>query len=364
MNILKDAPGYFSASYSDARNKFRLACQQAGATITEYPHPLRGPEGEPLSTDVARIGSADAAKLLIVVSGTHGVEGRAGSGCQIGWLSTAALTRLPADTAVLLVHLINPWGCAWRRRQTEQNVDLNRHFRKLHGAVPRNELYEALHPAIASGSIEVRAKDDPAIQRFRAERGEAALANALFSGQYTHSDGVGFGGSHAGWSAQTLATIVETHAAAARHVAFIDIHSGLGPFGYGQLFCLHEPQSPAFRRARQWYGPGVVSPRMAESVPYELEGNMLAWIAEALEAHTTAIAVEFGTFEIERLLELQIDDCRLEMAAAQGTRTGKAVRDDLEGFFCPAHLDWRQSVAFRGVQVIELALAGLRNEEA
>ncbi len=363
VNILQQAPHFFSTSYAEARAKFRAACGGEGLDIMEYRHPLPGPAGEVLATDVALLGAPSARKLLIVISGTHGVEGLAGSGGQIGWLRTDLRRPLPADTAILFVHLINPWGCAWQRRQTEDNVDLNRNFQAFDGPLPENPLYSLVHPLIVDSASGERAESDPAIVRFRAEKGEEALANALFSGQYEHSDGVGFGGDHAGWSHRTLAQILADHASAADHVAVIDIHTGLGSFGHGLLLCLEEAGSPALRRARAWFGPGVLSPREADEVPYALEGNMLDWIGRTLAAETTMVAIEFGTFELARMLDLQIDDCRVQKAGARATAFGATVRDELQKHFYPETPDWLQSVLLRVAQVIDLALNGLEDVE-
>src|SRR5271156_1690440 len=117
MNFLKQVPAAFSRDFAEARKKFLAACAKVGIDPQSIEHPLTGPNGETLATDVALIGPSDAANLLVLISGTHGVEGLAGSGCQLAWLASADAAALPADTAVLLVHLINPWGCAWRRRQ-------------------------------------------------------------------------------------------------------------------------------------------------------------------------------------------------------------------------------------------------------
>src|SRR5690606_34593874 len=71
-------------SYSVARRRFLDAAGAAGAVVTSHPMPGNGPEGEDLSIDVARLGPGpgEAEKVVFVVSGTHGVEGFAGSECQ------------------------------------------------------------------------------------------------------------------------------------------------------------------------------------------------------------------------------------------------------------------------------------------
>jgi hypothetical protein len=61
--------------------------------------------------------AADAGRVPVVLSATHGVEGLAGSGPQVDLLRHPP--RLPPDTAVLLVHAVNPHGFAWLRRTSE-----------------------------------------------------------------------------------------------------------------------------------------------------------------------------------------------------------------------------------------------------
>jgi hypothetical protein len=357
---MDSAPVFFASTYAEARDLFRDACVAHGASVVEYPHPLKGPEGEALAIDVARFGPADASNLLVVISGTHGVEGLAGSGCQVAWLRLHKGTDLPADTAVLLVHLLNPWGCAWARRQTEDNVDLNRNFCDFDEELPANPLYEAVHDIVVSPVHVVRAANDPALRAFRQANGDQALAAALFSGQYQHSDGVGFGGSKASWSNTTLQSILGTHAMSAKRAVVIDIHTGLGPFGYGTLLSADLPDSPAFSRARSHFGPGVVSVSEDASVPYEIHGNLLNWITATLPCEVTSIAIEFGTSQLAGLLELQVDDCRLRNFHDSWAALSQEIRCDLVEFFFPATIDWMQSVMLRTLQMIHLAIRGMQ----
>ena len=72
---------FFADSYLEAREKFLKASQSAGAMLTEHalPKPY-GPNGDTLLVDVAQLGADDPKSLLILISGTHGVEGFCGSG--------------------------------------------------------------------------------------------------------------------------------------------------------------------------------------------------------------------------------------------------------------------------------------------
>ncbi|RLE20250.1 MAG: DUF2817 domain-containing protein, partial [Actinobacteria bacterium] len=69
-------------TYEDARRQFLEAATAAGATLTSRAHPRTGPTGEELAIDVAELGDTAATSTLVIVSGTHGVEGFTGSALQ------------------------------------------------------------------------------------------------------------------------------------------------------------------------------------------------------------------------------------------------------------------------------------------
>src|SRR5690606_39367139 len=56
---------------------------------------------------------------------------------QVGLLETDAFAALPEDTAVLLIHAINPYGFSHIRRVNEDNIDLNRNFRDFETEIGR-----------------------------------------------------------------------------------------------------------------------------------------------------------------------------------------------------------------------------------
>src|SRR5207248_2833057 len=113
---------YFSPDYPNARERFCAAAERAGARLNRYLLPERlGPQGESLSIDVARLGPDSATDALVVLSGTHGVEGFGGAGCQVGFLIDRLYEALPSSGCALLVHALNPHGFAWLRRVNEDN---------------------------------------------------------------------------------------------------------------------------------------------------------------------------------------------------------------------------------------------------
>jgi hypothetical protein len=137
---------YFASTYAEAREKFRTTAKQSGADLHSYElNEFSGPNNEALTTDVALIGPNDAENVLFIISGTHGVEGFAGSGCQVGFFIDELYEAFPSNTLCVLIHALNPYGFAWLRRVNESNVDINRNFQDFTQALPSAEAYEEIH---------------------------------------------------------------------------------------------------------------------------------------------------------------------------------------------------------------------------
>lgn len=347
---MRGALDCFSSSYAEARSKFRDAAERSGAEPKAYVHPLTGPDGGVLATDVAYLGKRDTEKLLILVSGTHGLELLTGSGCQTAWLDERGADDLPDDVALLLIHAINPWGAAWTRRQTEDNVDLNRNFLDFSAPLPANPGYLALGDAIESAGD----APDALIRAFRHDRDERAFDEAVYKGQYSHPKGLFYGGSAATWSNRTFYRILDDHARPAKHIALIDYHTGLGPYGYGVLIATSEDKSVELETTRAWYGPSVAALKAENSMPYDIRGDLMAAPGAYMpDALVISAALEFGTFGIENLFDQLVAEMR---AYHQGSAEGRAA---LQRFFHPGTADWLEMVHWRSRQVIRQSLVGL-----
>ncbi|MBV9522830.1 MAG: M14 family metallopeptidase [Alphaproteobacteria bacterium] len=354
------ASQHFSRDYAEARRKFRDAALKAGARLTHYVNPTKGPGGEDLTTDVARLGPADASRVLMTISATHGAEGFCGSGIQVASFAGGFGRALPADTALVFVHAINPHGFSWIRRVTEENVDLNRNFVDHAQPLPRNDGYDELADAICPAEWEDAAAS-ARLAAFAAKHGAAALQKAISGGQYRHKDGVFYGGTAPVWARRTLLRIIEEHMPAARHVGMIDYHTGLGPYGYGEQIVLHPGGSPAYARAEQWFGT-ITNPSLGNSSSAELHGDNLQGLA-AHFAQTgvafTGMALEYGTLSLKEVLSAVRADNWLhhhgDLASAKGRRLKAQMRD---AFYCDKD-DWKDMLVEQGMRAQRGALEGL-----
>ncbi len=362
-----DLGACFARDYADARTRFLAAALAAGGSLRAYENPLRGPQGEALATDTAWFGPADAGKVLVLQSATHGVEGFTGAGVIQDWLGGDCQAHLPADTAALLIHAINPHGFAWLRRVTEENVDLNRNFVDFDAPLPENpghdELADALVPRALTGPLFDAAEDK--IADWRAKHGDRAFQIARGGGQYKHEHSMFFGGFGPTWSRRILEQIIADNSLAARaQVAVIDYHTGLGPFGYGEPICSHLEGTPALARAKRWYGQSLTEPAAGTSSSVPKVGlNEFGWEA-TLGDKLTFVALEYGTYTPERgRLVLREDhwlhaNSNVDWSAPETQRIKRQIRDH----FYPDTDDWREMVLFRSRQVVRQATAGLAAE--
>ena len=356
------AAEHFSRSYGEARQKFLAAAEAAGAAIRHYVHPLKGPSGEELATDVARFGPLDASRVLGIGSGTHGVEGYCGSGIQTALLREGFAAELPPDMAVLFIHAINPYGFAWDRRVNEDNVDLNRNFLDHTKPYPANPGYEELADAINPPDLSpgTMAKCRARMKEYAAEHGPRAMQHALSAGQYTHPKGVQFGGHGPVWSNRTLRAIIRAEMVAARRVGFVDLHSGLGARGAAEIICTEPETSDAYRRMVEWWGPSVRSTVGGGSISSDVPGSIPVCFADELKGReVTSCGLEFGTVPIaEVTVALQSDNWLHQNGGhdnPQAAEIGKLIRD---AFYVDAD-DWKDEVTATARQTCARALAGL-----
>jgi Protein of unknown function (DUF2817) len=352
----------FSSGYAEARSKFLEAATRAGARVRHWQHPLKGPDNEALATDTAWLGEEHAPKVLVVLSGTHGVEGFAGSGPQIAALRGAFADEIAADTAILLVHAVNPHGFAWQRRVTEENVDLNRNWVDFAQPLPANPGYAELHAHYCPRSLDEKtlAAAEAVIEAWRRQHGEHAERVARSSGQYTHADGIFYGGTAPTWARGTSEAILARHLARARSVAIVDMHTGLGPFGYGEPICNHAPGGERVRRARAWWGESVTEPLLGTSSSQEKYGLTEIGYERALaHADIAFVALEFGTYPQPRGLAALRADHWLWQHGDPLSREAAPIRDAMRNHFYPPFDDWKEMVLFRSSQVYRQALAGL-----
>ncbi len=356
------AAGYFASDYQSARAKFLAAAQSAGATLKAWQHPLADEAGTPLSVDVAMLGPSDADKAFLTISGTHGAEGFCGSGVQVGWLESGLCSEVPAEVRQIHIHAINPYGFANTSRVTQENVDLNRNFVDFSQELPRNAGYDALAEALAPVSWDDATRQATAEQivAYGAQHGSLAMQAAVAGGQYQYPKGLFFGGAGPSWSHRTLLDILGSCLEAPSTLAVIDYHTGLGPYGYGERICGHHDESPATRRASEWFGGDITVPSLGTSSSPELHGLLTEGIVAALpDCETTMVVLEYGTKPLPEVLEALRADNWLIHHGDTASDLGREIKAEMRRCFYGDADDWKDMIWERTLDSQRLALTGL-----
>lgn len=352
----------FSQSYAEARQKFLDACAANGLAVDAHIHPLQGRHGEVLAMDVARLGPADAANLLVLSSGCHGVEGFCGSAVQVDRLRDADWMQRcqRGDLAVLLIHALNPHGFSWLRRVTEDNVDLNRNFLDFAQPLPDNRDYHRVAHLLLPRRQPPTLPTTLGLVGYALRHGRMALQGAISRGQHSDPQGMFFAGTAPTWSNQTLRQVLRQHGQQCRRIGWIDVHTGLGPRGFGERIYKGDNSPESMQRARAWWGDSVTSSRDGSSTSAALNGTQdLATMTECPRAEYNGLTLEYGTLAGLKVLNALRADHWLyrnpQAPAAQQERIKRQLRD---AFYVDAD-DWKQQILQQAREVLDQTLAGL-----
>jgi hypothetical protein len=356
----------FSSSYAQARDRFLQAARQAGLAVESTPHPLKGRDGEELAMDVARLGHPDADRLLIVSSGCHGVEGYCGSGVQVSalqdaqWLDQA--TR--HGVALLFIHALNPYGFSHIRRTTHENVDLNRNFHDFSQPLPVNEAYREIQPLLLPDGWPPSEANSQAIAQYVSARGQSAWQAAMTRGQYEFPDGLFFGGTRPTWSNLALREVLRAHGRRAGRIAWIDIHTGLGPSGVGERIYAGPDDAADVARARRWWsGEGttrVTSVYDGSSTSAFLTGLMWSAVPqECPQAQYTGIALEYGTVPLLDTLQALRAEQWLQLHPDASQVLAASIKKQFRDAFYTEAGEWKAQVLRQAREAMLQAAEGL-----
>lgn len=355
---------YFSVDYAQARTRFLKAATDAGARIDTALNPAaRGPGGIGLSMDCATLGPADADRVFVMISGTHGPEGYCGSGVQTGLMESGRAAALAARCRVVLVHAHNPYGFAWDTRFNEDNIDLNRNYLdRFDAPLPDNPAYRAIaHWAAPERRDEATLADAQAgLLGYAAEHGFGALQSALSGGQYSHPKGVYFGGHGPSWSRRTLEGFLSAAMAGAGRIVCVDMHTGLGPLGHGEIITESPPGSAHHDRLDSVWPGQIRSTQDGSSVSAHLTGTMDAALLKlAGERWSAFMALEFGTIDPMSVFQATQASSWLHCHGDPEGPDAGPIRTASRAAFYPETDAWKEAVWARSLEILDAAEAAL-----
>ncbi len=220
---------YSSENYYQARDKFKEATKVCGMnTSVEI-------IVDDLSIDFAISETPKKDKLLILVSGVHGVEGYVGSMFQLYFLENI-YPKLKDKVSVCLVHSLNPYGFKNNRRVNQNNVDLNRNFSenfkdmlnpKIMDIIKNNEsIFEANRPR--KNKLKENYKLYTTIFKSAIKNGIVETIEAGVVGQSLYSTGINYSGTKPEQENIIFRKYISKITEGYNEVTLLDLHTGLG----------------------------------------------------------------------------------------------------------------------------------------
>jgi predicted deacylase len=340
---------FFSPDYKTARKLFQDAAKKAGGTLSQLPS-VSEPGGDELVTDIAWFGSEQPAKAIVVVSGIHGVEGFAGSAIQLATLSQ--LPEFTENMALVMIHVLNPYGMANLRRFNGNNVDLNRNFHfSEDGWKGEPKGYAVLDPFL-------NPPKPPSLDLFHLKLlmaqiglGERAIKQSIAAGQYRYPKGLFYGGDGLEPEAvDYIAWFKDTSLVNTDKLMVIDLHTGLGGFGEQSIFL----RSESISREDLSTQLGIqIAPDKKESkvMGYDHGGGSSGVYRQLFTGEELiCLTVEYGTYSGRRLLYAL-------RAENQLYHYGNNLQDHwakqkIKEAFSPKHNSWCNQVVSQGLALI------------
>ena len=174
------------------------------------------------------------------------------------------------------------------------------------------------------------------------------------------------GGRRSGDSAATqfgdVAPAIEPDAV---RLAWLDLHTGLGPSGHGERIWAGPDDAVAVARARQWWGPEVTSIYDGSSESALLTGLM--WLAageECVQAEYTGIALEYGTVPFDQVTDALRADQWLENHPDAAPHLRTQIKRQIRDAFYTDTDAWKTRIVEQGVEAAHQAVAGLGTKAA
>jgi hypothetical protein len=345
----------FSPDYNTARLRFQAAAARAGGRIDSLEIGAKGPDGEGLTIDIAWFGGQRPRRVFVHSSGLHGVEGFAGSAIQLQWL-TQKTPSPPEHDAIVMVHILNPYGMAWLRRVNENNVDLNRNFLgpedRFEGAPPGFfRLDNFLNPSTPPSKDLFHLRAGWLIARY----GLRPLKQAVAGGQCVNPKGLFFGGERLEEGPRLFQAYVAERLRDVKRLVVIDIHTGLGRFGDDRLLAEASPNE-VFSGVKRAFGDRVQPLDVNRGVAFQVRGGQNTMYSRLMAEDSVYFAAqEFGTYNSLAVLAALRSENRWHHYGG-GTVDHPAKRR-LREVFGPDSERWRKAVLQRGSEVISQATA-------
>lgn len=298
-------------------------------------------------------------KLLVLFSGTHGIEAFVGSAVQ-RWLVDQAYVQNRENVNILMIHGLNVYGFKNKRRVNENNIDLNRNFITNRSVFSSDDsgyknLYDYLNPnsdAIHGlfSNIKFMWTAVTKIVRFGLEN----LRNSVLRGQYTYPQGLYYGGNMVAKQWELMNQLIDKYVKGHTKMFVIDLHTGYGTRGKLHLLANGKkegnPLAEIFTEENEIdYG--------SDKKFYSIQGEMLSFFIHETNYKlkdkapaSVGITFEYGTLDSQKTtgsiesLRRMVYENQNFWHPAKDPQDAEKIKNDFVEMFNPSDREWRKTI--------------------
>lgn len=373
------ALSYFHQTYRGCRSSFinsteKLVAEFDSVETGKFVVPSK--VDDDLSLDWCYIpAQKEKNKLLILNSGLHGIEGYTGSALQVMFIERIMKKKLPDDMGVLLLHGINPYGFKYRRKVTENNVDLNRNcvtgdqlFDIKNDGF--GELTDMLMPDKTLNLKSLRNQFFYLIAIYKIIRETMpVLRQAALQGQYEYEKGFYYGGKAYEPQIDSLKPFLTGKIEDYRMLLNVDLHTAYGERGTMHLF-IDKPENNDVLQGIETIFEGVRIDWGNSDDFYTINGEYIGWVNSLVpDVLCLPMLFEFGTMDSQATFG-SLKSMQIMIIENQGVHYGyKNEKNELKAkdlfgeMYYPTSPVWRSKVISDGYDMMSMMLDNFEKYE-
>lgn len=353
-----DFNDYFKNSFEDSDQAFDLSFQMVKSLQPKAEkHEFTFDQGTIKSIYWPAKNKTD--KLLVLFSGTHGIEAFVGSAVQ-RWLVDQPYVQSRESVNILMVHGLNVYGFKNKRRVNEDNIDLNRNFITNRSTFKSDDssyknLYDYLNPESSAtyGFISnIKFMWTAVIKMVR--YGLENLRNSVLCGQYTYPQGLYFGGNMVAKQWDLINQLIDKYVSGHAKMFVIDLHTGYG--ARGKLHLLTNDNKEDNPLAQIFTEEGEID-FGSDKKFYSIQGEMLSFFIHETNYKlkdkapaSVGITFEYGTLDsqettgsIESLRRMVYENQNF-WYPAKNSNDAEKIKNDFVEMFNPSDREWRKKI--------------------
>lgn len=369
---------FYRDTYEASREFFLKNVEELKASVPSlqhHAHPIPSKVTTDLFTDSLYIPPVSGKKdrLLVLISGTHGVEGYVGSAMQNFFLKEKFFTKRDENLGILIVHALNPYGFKLNRRVSESNIDLNRNFDTSDDLFKlKNEGYHVVDSLLNPASPALSGWWDRSVFYAKslmaiAKHSMDSLRRAILRGQYDTPQGIYFGGQKFEPQKDILEKLLLEKSDGYAKVLLIDLHTGYGERGRLHLFADQDPALDG-KYLEQVFS-GLPMDYDSKEDFYKATGGIVVYGAKLFKdrARYAGVVFEFGTLDSQTTtgsldsLYRMVRENQMFHFGSPTLEADEQIKSLFSDMFFPRDITWQKGAATQFRNFLSVSLDNFKN---